>query len=433
MSTKHPARGCLACLVLLAAGIALVAAPTASANPSVATSTSFTVTPDPGVAGQQSTLHISVAGPPGSCGFVRVYDNGAQITGPFLDQNEQADATIGNFAAGTHPLSVHFEGCSQDGIDYQPSDSSIDQYVVNPVPTTTTVKASDNPAASDQTVTLTSTTNLAAGYITPQNGPYGGAVQFYDGSRLLGTGVIDYNAPEGEQAHIDTTLPRGTRNLKAVFLGAGDWATSTSRIYRETVQGIDTTITLSSTANPSVFGQRAVYATVTPARSTTALLAGRVDFYEGGVTIASAAVSSTGVAYLRPTALSVGSHTLTAKYAGNTTFNPSPTSASLSQDVQQASSRTTIRSSQNPSTSGANVTFTATVRAAAPATGYPPGSVTFRDGTTVLGTVPLSSTSTATLSTASLAVGTHSMTAAYSGSAGYAASTSSVLKQTVNP
>src|SRR5204863_7290275 len=180
--------------------------PTASANTSATTSTSFTVTPDPGIAGQQSTLHISVAGGPpgGNCGFVRVYDNGTQITGPFLDQNEQADSTIGNFATGTHPLPAHFEGCSKDGIDYQPSDSDIDQYVVDPVPTTTTVNASANPAASDQMVTLTSTTNLGSGYISPQNGPHGGSVQFYDGSRLLGTSTLSVNAPEGEQAHIDT-------------------------------------------------------------------------------------------------------------------------------------------------------------------------------------------------------------------------------------
>jgi hypothetical protein len=421
-------------LAALAVGCAFAAAPAAWANTTASTSTSFTVTPDPGVAGQQTTLHITVSGPPGSCGFVRVYDNGVQITGPFLDSNEQADATIGTFATGTHPLSVHFEGCSSNAVDYAPSDSAVYDYVVNAVPTTTTVAVSANPAASDQTVTLTSSTNLVAGYTAPQHGPGGGSVQFYDGSRLLGTAALSANVPAGEQAHIDTTLPRGTRALKAVFLGAGDWAASTSPVVKETVKGVDTTISLSSSADPSVFGQKAISATVAPARSTTALLSGSVTFYDAGVKIGTAAVSSTGVAALKPTLLSVGPHTLTAKYGGNAAFNPSPTSAPpLSQDVNQASSKTTLKSSQNPSASGATVTFTATVRPVAPATGIPAGTVTLRDGNAVVATAALSSTGVAKFATSALGAGTHSMTASYGGSTNYAASTSTALTQTVNP
>src|SRR3954454_5562143 len=221
-------------VLALLLGVALAIAPAAVANSTASTSTSFTVTPHPGYAGQGSTLHITVSGPPDNCGgFVRVYDNGNQITGPFLDSHEQADASIGNFTTGTHPLSVHFEGCSQDFVDYMPSDSSVYDYVVNAVPTTTTVAASGKPAESDQMVTITSSTNLQAGSIAPQYGAGSGSVQFYDGSNLLGTSPISENAPAGEQAHINVMLARGTRKLKAVFLGAGDWAGSTSPVYKE--------------------------------------------------------------------------------------------------------------------------------------------------------------------------------------------------------
>jgi titin len=130
-----------------------------------------------------------------------------------------------------------------------------------------------------------------------------------------------------------------------------------------------------------------------------------------------------------------------------------------------ASTSTTVTSSLNPSTHGTPVTFTATVKSTAvvntigkkitatatdpkgnssefsaclsvtqtaPTSGTPTGSVTFKDGTTVLGTKTLSS-GKATLTTSTLAAGTHSITAVYGGNADFAGSTSRVLIQTVNP
>jgi hypothetical protein len=60
------------------------------------------------------------------------------------------------------------------------------------------------------------------------------------------------------------------------------------------------------------------------------------------------------------------------------------------------------------------------------------GTVTFKDGTTVLATRTLSS-GTATFTTSTLAVGKHSITAVYGGDADLTGSTSKVLTQTVNP
>lgn len=89
-------------------------------------------------------------------------------------------------------------------------------------------------------------------------------------------------------------------------------------------------------------------------------------------------------------------------------------------------SSTTSNSSQNPSSVGQTVTFTATVTGASPT-----GTVTFRDGATVLGTSPLSG-GTATLTTSSLTLGSHSITAEYGGDANNAASTSAALIQVVS-
>lgn len=89
---------------------------------------------------------------------------------------------------------------------------------------------------------------------------------------------------------------------------------------------------------------------------------------------------------------------------------------------------TAVLSSLNPSVFGQSVTFTATVSGGT----TPTGSVQFFDGATSLGTVPLSGASAA-LTTSALAVGTHPITAVYSGDIDDPGSTSPAVDQVVNP
>lgn len=79
-----------------------------------------------------------------------------------------------------------------------------------------------------------------------------------------------------------------------------------------------------------------------------------------------------------------------------------------------------------PSVYGQSVTFTATLVAAAPT-----GSITFRDGTSVLGSAPISGTS-ANFTTVALGVGAHAITAQYAGDVQNTPATSPALVQTVN-
>ena len=89
---------------------------------------------------------------------------------------------------------------------------------------------------------------------------------------------------------------------------------------------------------------------------------------------------------------------------------------------------TSLASSLNPSNFGQSVTFTATVSSGS---GTPTGTVTFKDGSTSLGTVALNG-SQAQLLTSTLSAGSHSITATYNGSSSYATSTSATLTQSVN-
>ena len=101
-----------------------------------------------------------------------------------------------------------------------------------------------------------------------------------------------------------------------------------------------------------------------------------------------------------------------------------------------ASTTTAIQSSENPSYLGDPVTFTATVKTSGLDT--PTGTVTFKDAGTQIGTGTLGcvcdgivNSATATLTTSSLAVNTHSITAVYGGDSNNASSTSSALSQVV--
>jgi hypothetical protein len=90
-------------------------------------------------------------------------------------------------------------------------------------------------------------------------------------------------------------------------------------------------------------------------------------------------------------------------------------SAAVTQTVNQASTTTSdVTSSLTPATFGQNVTFSATISAVSPGAGTPTGTVTFKEGATVLGTGALAA-GLSTFTSASLTAGTHTITASYGG------------------
>jgi hypothetical protein len=103
---------------------------------------------------------------------------------------------------------------------------------------------------------------------------------------------------------------------------------------------------------------------------------------------------------------------------GDGTFSaPVATATALSADV-------------NPAVVGQTVNLTALVTRAA---GIPTGTVTFMDGSTVLGTAALDGTGTATLAVAFPTAGDHAVTAVYRGQGSSTSSTSDIRTETVTP
>ncbi len=95
--------------------------------------------------------------------------------------------------------------------------------------------------------------------------------------------------------------------------------------------------------------------------------------------------------------------------------------ASATPQVPSLATITTLSSTPNPSVFGQSVTFTATVTSNPPGGGVPTGSVTFSEGVTVLASgVAVNGSGQAAFSTATLAAGSHIITAAFTGTGSWA-------------
>ncbi len=183
---------------------------------------------------------------------------------------------------------------------------------------------------------------------------------------------------------------------------------------------VSTTTALVSSANPSVFGQPVSFtATVSPATAT-----GKVVFYNGTAAIGTGTLEGGSATFIAST-LFAGTHSVRATYDGDTFDRPS-TSAVVTQTVSKATPVVTLSPSANPVAFGQNLTLTATVTPS-----LATGKVTFANGSAILGSATLSG-GVATLSTSGIAVGTHSLTAVYSGDPNDNSGTSAVLSEIVN-
>jgi uncharacterized repeat protein (TIGR03803 family) len=278
-----------------------------------------------------------------------------------------------------------------------------------------TLTSSPNPSFVDQSVTLS--VSVSGSGATPT-----GSVVFKNGKSVLRSLTLS----NGTASFAIAFAKKGTTSLVASYSGDENYAATNSNVLKQIVQQYGTSTALGSSLNPSTYGQSiTLTATVSSAGPTPT---GKVTFKNGSTSLGSASLSG-GTAAITLSTLPVGNSMITSSYGGDAASAES-TSPVLVQVVGMASSATAILSSRNPSKAGGNVKFTATVTSP---TTKPTGSVTFKDGTTVLGTATVAAGSgKASFSTSSLGTGSHNITAVYGGNANVSGSTSPVLVQVVN-
>ncbi len=390
-----------------------------------ATTSSVASSANPSVVGQSITFTATIAASaPGSgipTGTVTFKDGATTLGSGTLDGSGQTTLITSALSLGSHSITVVYAGDA----NYTTSTSSTLTQTVNQAATTSSVASSANPSVFGQSVTFTATVSASA----PGSGTPTGTVTFKDGATTLGTGTLDGS---GQTTLITSALSLGSHSITVVYAGDTNYTTSTSSTLSQTVNQAATTSSVASSANPSVFGQSITFtATVVASAPGSGIPTGTVTFKDGATTLGSGTLDGSGQTTISTSALSVGGHSITVVYAGDTNYTTS-TSSALSQTVNQAATTSSVASSANPSVFGQSVTFTATVAASAPGTGLPTGLVTFKDGATTLGTGTLDGSGQTTFSTSALSVGSHSITVVYAGDTDFTTSTSSALSQTID-
>jgi hypothetical protein len=376
------------------------------------TTTVVTSSMNPQLVGQSITFTASVSSQfAGVATGSMTFKAGATTLGTVALSGNQASLTTSYSTTGTRSITAHYSGDTNNAASVS---TALSQSVVNIFTTVTTLTSSLNPSLVNQAVTLTATVSSAGGTL-----PNGEVITFEKGTTTLGTASL----VGGSASLTITTLPAGTDTIKASYPGDTSFKASTSAGVAQIVDKYTTSMALTSSLDPSTFGQSVTLtAVVTSAGPSTPT--GNVVFKNGTTNLATVALNSSGTATLTRSNLPAGTLSITATFNGDT--QSAMSSANLSQVVNPATTTTALKSSRNPSTSGQSVTLTATVTTNTGVT--PTGTVIFTLGSTTLASVNLAG-GKASLATTTLPAGTDALTATYNGNANIGGSSASLTQQ----
>ncbi|MDQ1710798.1 MAG: large repetitive protein [Frankiaceae bacterium] len=305
------------------------------------------------------------------------------------------------------------------------------------ITTACTLQARSNPTTVGESATFRF---FAAAALPTENAPPSpsGLVTFFDGppvlGNVLGTAFLDpaFDGDNNEVFFHTSDLSVGDHTVYAVLLpvlGTLCPEVAAANHHVNPPPAVPSSTDVSSSVNPSKYKQDVTFsAHVT--RQGGGAVAGSVQFKADGTDLGGPQpVDGSGNASVSTSSLAVGNHSITTHFT-STNANTLDGDGSLAggQTVQPADTKTGVTSSLNPSQSGQSVTFTAQVDVVAPGGGAPTGTVQFSDnGTNFGGPQNVDGSGKASVSTASLTIGDHTITATYTpGDGNYTGSSGSV-------
>jgi len=383
-----------------------------------ATTTTLTATPNPVTQGSSitftSNVSSSATGTP--TGTVTFYDSGTAIGSGTLAAHIASFSTS-SLSVGQHTVTAMYSGDAT----FAASSSTSVSVTVNGAPTATQTALTATPTSGTVGTSVAiavTVSNNSSGYLAAT-----GTVNILDGTTSLGVVPLT----NGAASLTVSTFAVGSHTLTALYSGDTTHTASTSSATYVTITAtpVATTTTLSSSATTA---QEGVGITFSSTVSSTAngTPSGIVDFFDGINILESRALGTNGTASVSISTLNAGSHTISAGYEGDATHNPSisPALAILITAVPAASA-VALTASGSPIVFGVNETLS--LQVSSTANGTPSGGVTILDGSTPLATLTLDSNGDAALSTSTLAVGSHTLTATYTGDSGHNPASSSAI------
>jgi Bacterial Ig-like domain (group 3) len=338
-----------------------------------------------------------------------------------------SDYTFSAADAGSHPFLITFNTAGVQAITF------ID--TVNPLITQRMTYSLSSPALTNFTVSA------------PQNAVQGSPVSFVvkamsaEGPFPSYSGTIHFSSNDPLAIlPPDSTLVQGLSTFSATFKTAGSHflfvqdlgslanGNTTLNIF---VPGANaTTTSLTTSLSPSVFGQPPTFtAAVTGANGPVS--SGSIIFTLDGSFFADIPLDPTGHAQVTGSpifSIFAGRNTIFAEYSGDPSHDPS-SSPMVTQVVNPAPTQVSLTSPASSTPFGGVLSLTAVVTSV---TNFSQGFVTFSDGGNPLSIQPVFG-GRALFNVSSLPVGSHSLTAAYSGTANLLSSTSAPLIQVVSP
>ena len=389
-------------------------------------STTLTSSLNPSSAGQPVTFSAFVtyaggssnlAGPAfytfsdGATPLATIPLGGISSSGPFVAIYTSA------LAAGSHTITATLN--PQTG--YAGSSASLTQ-IVNALLPTALLSVTPATAAAGAPVTFTAlVTATRAAAPSPT-----GSVAFSSNGVPLGLPGIVLN---GVASLSTSALSPGTNLISCNYSGDTIYAATPCNTIPVLIRAGVTTLSLAATTNPIpalvpvTFSAHLASSAPVPAGSLiqfTLSSPGRPPLQ------APIATDANGNATYTTAALAPGTYAVSAAFASTGSLLGSSTS--LTETVTAIATATSLTSSSPTLDQFQTLTLSAALTFSG--TGAPSGTVTFLDGATVVGAVPIQA-GRATLSLNNLAPGTHLLTAAYSGDVDYVSSASSILTQTI--
>ena len=291
---------------------------TATFTISTVTTTTITTSLTPSIYGQAVTFTATVvANPSGAPTGTVNFLHGTTVLGSANITNGVAKLTLTNLGVGTTHINAAYLGNTR----YIASSSSALAQVINKASSTTAITSSLNPSRFGQAVTFKATVTPAHG------GTATGTVKFLHGSDVLGTATL-----AGNVATLTlTNLAIGTTHINASYAGDANVNSSSSSALGQVINKAVTSLTLTSSSNPSTHGSLVTFS-VHAHQDSGPRPTGTITFKDGATTIGTATIDVSGNATFSTSTLSVRTHSITASYPGNAN-DLSSTSSVLSQVV----------------------------------------------------------------------------------------------------
>ncbi|HKW99167.1 MAG TPA: PASTA domain-containing protein [Bryobacteraceae bacterium] len=369
------------------------------------TTTALTSSLNPAAFGQSVTFTATVSGA-SPTGTVQFYFGATPLGAPVTLVAGTASFTTSSLPIGTDSITAIYSGDANNTT----STSPLLNETITGGASTTTLAASASTVVVGHPVTFTATVT---------GSKPSGTVEFLNGATSLGAPVV---LAAGVAMFTVSNLPVGSDSITAVYSGDAGNAPSTSPALIETVSKAGTVTTIVTSSAQVIVGQTVTITALVSGYNPT----GTVQFMDGASSLGAPVALTGNVATLTLSTLPAGTHSITAVYSGDGS-NAGSTSPVLSEVVNLHSTTPTIVSSLNPATAGQSVTFTSTVPGNSPT-----GTVQFMDGNIGLGAPVALSSGTASMPFSKLSVGTHPVTAFYSGDSSNSAGASPILNQVVS-